>query len=47
MKSQPKAIVIAGPNGAGKSTAATRLLPAEIEYANADEVAKTMRVELC
>lgn len=40
MDSQPLIIVLAGPNGAGKSTAASVLIPAEIPYVNADEVAK-------
>jgi predicted ABC-type ATPase len=35
-------IVLAGPNGAGKSTAAAHLVPASIEYVNADEIAKTL-----
>lgn len=40
MESQPLIIVLAGPNGAGKSTAASVLIPAEVPYVNADEVAK-------
>jgi predicted ABC-type ATPase len=36
----PLIIVIAGPNGAGKSTAAAHLLPSEIPFLNADEIAK-------
>lgn len=42
MATPPLVIVIAGPNGAGKSTAAAHLLPAEMTFINADEVAKTL-----
>jgi len=38
----PQIIVLAGPNGAGKSTAAVHLLPDEIAFINADEIAKTL-----
>lgn len=38
----PQIIILAGPNGAGKSTAAAHLLPAGIEYVNADEIAKSL-----
>lgn len=36
----PTFVVLGGPNGAGKSTAAAILLPAEMTFVNADEVAK-------
>ena len=42
MVSKPLLIVLAGPNGAGKSTAATRLLPEDSPFLNADEIAKTL-----
>src|SRR4051812_11656534 len=42
MAEPPQSIVLAGPNGAGKSTAATWLLPKEMAFVNADEVAKTL-----
>lgn len=35
-------IVLAGPNGAGKTTAAATVLPAEMPFVNADEVARTL-----
>src|SRR5689334_991207 len=35
-------IVLAGPNGADKSTSAARLVPPEMPFVNADEVAKTL-----
>lgn len=38
--SPPLVIVLAGPNGAGKSTAAAHLLPSEMPFLNADEIAK-------
>jgi predicted ABC-type ATPase len=38
----PLFIVIAGPNGAGKSTAAAHLLPPDITFLNADEIAKKL-----
>jgi predicted ABC-type ATPase len=34
--------VLAGPNGAGKSTAATDLIPEDLVFLNADELAKTL-----
>ena len=37
---QPTFVVLGGPNGAGKSTAAAVLLPPEMTFVNADEVAK-------
>jgi predicted ABC-type ATPase len=42
MATQPLVIVLGGPNGAGKSTAASVVLPAGINFLNADEVAKTL-----
>ncbi|WP_435010319.1 zeta toxin family protein [Tundrisphaera lichenicola] len=42
MMSNPLFIVIAGPNGAGKSTAAAHLLPSNIAFLNADEIAKQL-----
>jgi predicted ABC-type ATPase len=38
--SPPLIIILAGPNGAGKSTAAAHLLPPEMAFLNADEIAK-------
>ena len=38
----PYLIIIGGPNGAGKSTAAATLLPSDLTFVNADEVAKTL-----
>lgn len=38
----PKAVIIAGPNGSGKSTAATRLLPPEMPFINADNIAQEL-----
>lgn len=38
----PQAIIIAGPNGSGKSTAATRLLPSEMAFVNADNIAQEL-----
>jgi predicted ABC-type ATPase len=38
--SKPIFIVIAGPNGAGKSTPASLLLPPDMPFLNADEIAK-------
>lgn len=40
MESQPLIIVLAGPKGAGRSTAASVVIPGEVPYVNADEVAK-------
>lgn len=42
MTKEPMVIVLAGPNGAGKSTAAVRLVPSEMPFVNADDVAKTL-----
>jgi predicted ABC-type ATPase len=42
MSNRPLVIILAGPNGAGKSTAATWIVPPEIVFVNADEVAKTL-----
>ena len=36
----PLIIVIAGPNGAGKSTAAASIVPPDMPFLNADEIAK-------
>jgi predicted ABC-type ATPase len=38
----PRVVVLAGPNGAGKSTAAPYLLPANMPFVNADEIAKQL-----
>jgi predicted ABC-type ATPase len=38
----PKIVVLSGPNGAGKSTAATSILPPDLTFLNADEVAKIL-----
>lgn len=42
MTTAPLIIVLGGPNGAGKSTAARWLLPEELPFLNADEVAKSL-----
>lgn len=34
-----ESIVIGGPNGAGKSTVAARLIPSEVAFVNADDIA--------
>ena len=36
----PQFIIIGGGNGSGKSTSAALVLPGEIPYINADEIAK-------
>lgn len=38
----PQIIIISGPNGAGKSTSSSALIPADVPYINADEIAKTL-----
>jgi predicted ABC-type ATPase len=38
----PNFVIIAGPNGSGKSTSAPAVLPTEIPYINADEIAKNL-----
>lgn len=38
----PEMVIIAGPNGAGKSTFARFVLPVEMPFINADEIAKTL-----
>lgn len=38
----PRVFVLAGPNGAGKSTAAARLLPPDLVFVNADDVARDL-----
>ena len=45
MEDQPQVLVIAGPNGAGKSTFASELVPAEMEFVNADVVAQELAGE--
>ena len=42
MAHNPKIVVLSGPNGAGKSTAATSILPPDLTFLNADEVAKIL-----
>ncbi len=42
METHPLIIVLGGANGAGKSTAAATVLPQEIPFLNADEIAKTL-----
>lgn len=41
----PEAIVIGGANGAGKSTFARYVLPVEMPFLNADEIAKTLPID--
>lgn len=36
----PQVVILAGPNGAGKSTLAVRLVPRDIAFLNADEIAR-------
>lgn len=38
----PQFIILAGPNGAGKSTSAPYLLPPNLTFINADEIAKQL-----
>src|SRR5438105_12122380 len=38
----PQFVILAGPNGSGKSTSAPFILPPEIPYLNADEIAKLL-----
>ena len=38
----PQAVIICGPNGSGKSTAATKLLPPEMIFINADMIAQEL-----
>jgi predicted ABC-type ATPase len=38
----PIVVVLSGPNGAGKSTAAVQILPMDLPFLNADEIAKTL-----
>jgi predicted ABC-type ATPase len=42
MATPPQAVIIAGPNGSGKSTAATKLLPPEMTFVNADVIAQEL-----
>jgi predicted ABC-type ATPase len=39
----PNAIILAGPNGAGKSTAKSLLVPDELPFLNADNIARELR----
>ena len=39
----PQLIILAGPNGAGKTTCAARLLPDNVPFINADEIAKGLK----
>lgn len=41
--SAPRVFVLAGPNGAGKSTAAARLIPPDVPFVNADDIAREIR----
>src|SRR5262245_57491667 len=38
----PLMVILGGPNGAGKSSSATALLPAEMTFLNADDVARDL-----
>jgi predicted ABC-type ATPase len=40
MPTPPQAVIIAGPNGSGKSTCATMLLPPDMTFINADQIAQ-------
>ncbi|QDV35189.1 Zeta toxin [Tautonia plasticadhaerens] len=42
MADPPLLLILGGPNGAGKSTAASALLPDDLPFVNADEIAKTL-----
>jgi len=42
LASPPQAVIIAGPNGSGKSTAATKLLPPDMTFINADLIAQEL-----
>ncbi|MBF0544473.1 MAG: zeta toxin family protein [Candidatus Riflebacteria bacterium] len=42
LSTSPRLFFLAGPNGAGKTTSAEKLLPREIPFINADEIAKTL-----
>ena len=42
MPDRPLFLILAGPNGAGKSTAAASLLPSDVVFLNADEMAKSL-----
>ena len=42
MENSPLVAIIGGPNGAGKSTCAAILIPADVTFINADEIAKTL-----
>lgn len=40
--SQPQAVIIAGPNGAGKSTVKPGIVPVDVPFVNADDIAREM-----
>lgn len=40
MAQQPLILILGGPNGVGKSTAAARIVPIQVPFLNADEIAK-------
>ncbi|MFZ2961391.1 MAG: zeta toxin family protein [Candidatus Ozemobacteraceae bacterium] len=46
MINKPLFIIIAGPNGAGKTTCAKRLIPTDVPFINADEIASGLPFEV-
>ena len=42
----PRLVIVAGANGSGKSTNSLALLPASMPYINADEIAKTLPIDV-
>jgi len=38
----PQIVILAGPNGAGKTTLATRFVPRDVPFLNADNIARTL-----
>lgn len=41
----PQILILAGPNGAGKSTLATRFVPEQVPFLNADNIARELASE--
>ncbi|MBF0498671.1 MAG: zeta toxin family protein [Candidatus Riflebacteria bacterium] len=46
MIKKPLFVIIAGPNGAGKTTCAKRLIPSDVPFINADEIANGLPLEI-